>query len=274
MMNPPTNSTLPFFAYGIFKPSEISYFQIKDFVEKIEDVTIKGRLLVRDGLPIFDSSGQESVSGTLIYFFSDKQHEAYQRISEIEPDKHYHWKTHDYNGKSINILHGRSPDKGSEFLDAQKWNSWEDPLFNSALDVVKDTLKDNLKFKNNLQPMFRLQMGYLLLWSSIERYVSLRYHLADGAHKKIMKLAEESSFESALKNVVKREDKVYRADRPTEGYALDNSNPKESLEYYYQIRSNITHRGKGINRDHDRVKNSLKELVDIFDKVLLSAKNN
>ena len=74
-MKLPTNLTQPFFAYGIFKPFEISHFQIKDFVKETEEITITGRLLVRDGLPIFDSSAQESVSGTLIYFFSDKQHE-------------------------------------------------------------------------------------------------------------------------------------------------------------------------------------------------------
>lgn len=272
MMKLPTNLTQPFFAYGIFKPFEISHFQIKDFVKETEEITITGRLLVRDGLPIFDSRGGESVSGTLIYFNSDKQSEAYQRISEIEPDKHYYWENHDHNGQLINILYGKSPEKGSEFLDEQKLNSWEDPLFNSALDVVKETLRANLKFNKNLQPMFRLQMGYLLLWSSIERYVSLRYHLADGAYKKIMNLAEEHSFENALKNVVNRKDKVYRADKPIENYELDNTDAKKSLEYYYQIRSNITHRGKGINKDHVKVQKSLSELLEIFNQVLESAK--
>jgi len=64
---------------------------------------------------------------------------------------------------------------------------------------------------------------------------------------------------------------VQRADRPTDHYELTPDDPRNSLNYYYQIRSNITHRGKGVVRDHDIVRASLKELLEIFTELVRAA---
>jgi hypothetical protein len=93
--------------------------------------------------------------------------------------------------------------------------------------------------------MFRLQMAYLLLWSSIERYASLRYHLGDRAVDKVMQIADDPRFAQLLKRRVSRKHRVQRADRPEDHYELNPDDARKSLNYYYQIRSNITHRGKG-----------------------------
>lgn len=274
-MNLPSNTSLPFFAYGIFKPTEISHFQIKDYVEVSSVISIDGKLLVRDGLPIFDVNGQESVQGSMIYFYGDKQIEAYQRISDMEPENHYLWAEINSGTQLINILVGKSPNKGSDFLDEQKWDSWSDPLFTTALEAIDETLYTNSEFNHDLKKLFRLQMAYLLLWSSIERYVSLRYRLdGNAAFEKVMESAKENTFKIALQAHVTRTDRVYRADNPTKHYELNNNDSKKSLEYYYQIRSNITHRGKGMNKDFQKVKESLEELLLIFNDVLKSAKND
>ena len=44
-----------------------------------------------------------------------------------------------------------------------------------------------------------------------------------------------------------------------------------ALEYYYQVRSNVTHRGKGIIRDFEIIKFSIEELLPIFRDVLITA---
>jgi len=116
--------------------------------------------------------------------------------------------------------------------------------------------------------MFRLQMAYLLLWSSIERYASLRYHLGDHSMDKIMQIADDPHFGQLLKRRVNRKHRVQRADRPQDHYELNPDDPKKSLNYYYQIRSNITHRGKAVVRDHQIVRESLKELLEIFTNLL------
>jgi hypothetical protein len=168
------------------------------------------------------------------------------------------------------VLVGRSPKKGSVEAE-QEWDGRTDPLFTSALEVIEETLVSSSDFEWDLKPLFRLQMAYLLLWSSIERYVSLRYHLGDNVTEKVNALADEVAFARALQDNVQTSRTVFRADRPGDKVVLDSSKPRKSLEYYYQIRSNITHRGKAVVRDHELIKDSLSELLRIFRSVLKEA---
>lgn len=114
-------------------------------------------------------------------------------------------------------------------------------------------------------------MAYLLLWSAIERYVSLRYHFGKKVTKKVNKLAEEVAFADGLRQHVTGHRELYRADRPDKKVVLDSRFPAKALEYYYQIRSNITHRGKAVVLDYERVLSSLSELLPIFRGVLRAA---
>lgn len=99
-------------------------------------------------------------------------------------------------GTPANVLVGRYPKKDSCACEDAEWYGWNDPLFTAALDVVEETLESQ-NFEWNLKPLFRLQMAYLLLWSSIERYVSLRYHLGDRVTEKVGHLANEAAFVKA-----------------------------------------------------------------------------
>jgi hypothetical protein len=146
--------------------------------------------------------------------------------------------------------------------------------FTEALDVVEETLRSQTFDWRNLKPLFRLQMAYLLLWSSIERYVSLRYHLGDKVTQKVNQLAREAAFVTGLRAHVHEERTVNRADRPGEKEVLDPESPKKAVGYYYQVRSNITHRGKGIVRDYDLLHESLAELLTIFREVLREAERD
>lgn len=271
-MERPDNSSLPFFAYGIFRPGQLGYFQLREFVHEIaEPLEIDGMLLLRDGLPIIDPNGTGRIKGVLLTFQATRADEAYGRIAALEPDKHYRWGTSLTKGVPANVLFGRSPKKGSVYCEDAEWNGWDDPLFTSALEVIDETLQSSQEFKWDLKPLFRLQMAYLLLWSAIERYVSLRYHFGDRVTEKVNQLACELAFGNGLKQHVKRSCEVYRADRPGQKVVLDPLAPEKALTYYYQIRSNITHRGKGVIRDHERVLEALSQLLPIFQGVLEAA---
>jgi hypothetical protein len=273
-MNHPTDTERPFFAYGLFRPGQLAFFQLRELVSSITDPTqVKGSLLLRDGLPIMDQRGQGGVNGSLIIFLPGRAAEAYARISAMEPDKHYRWHKTEVDGTSANVLIGRNPQKGSVPCEDAEWNGWHDPLFTAALEVVEETLESQ-NFDWDLKPLFRLQMAYLLLWSSIERYVSLRYHLGDQVMDKIKHLAYEPAFSEGLRLRVQQKREVYRADRPEDKELLEPESPEKSLRYYYQVRSNITHRGKGVVRDYDRVRNSLAELLPIFRDVLAAAQRD
>jgi len=273
-MEPPADNSLPFFAYGLFKPGQLAFFQLRELVSSVTDpAQIRGDLLLRDGLPIIDPAGRNFVKGVLVTFWPERRAEAYSRIAGMEPDKHYRWHEAPVDGTSANVLVGRYPRKGSMPCEDVEWNGWNDPLFTAALDVVEETLRSQI-FEWDLKPLFRLQMAYLLLWSSIERYVSLRYHLGDRVTEKVSQLAGELAFSPSLLLHVKERREVYRADRPAQKEVLDPRSPEKSLKYYYQIRSNITHRGKGVVRDYDRIKDSLAELLPIFRDVLKAAQRD
>jgi hypothetical protein len=270
----PANIDRPFFAYGLFRPGQLAFFQLREFVSTVIDpARVSGTLLLRDGLPIIDPSPKGIVKGALVKFRDECAEQAYKRISDMEPDKHYRWDESRVNGTLANVLVGRSPKKGSVPCEADEWSGWDDPLFKEALDVVEETLSSQ-EFDWNLRALFRLQMAYLLLWSSIERYVSLRYHLGNQVRKKIRQLAHEPSFAESLGQNVKESRRIYRADRPGESEFLDPESPEKAIHYYYQVRSNITHRGKGVVRDFELLKMSLAELLPIFRDVLNAAKND
>lgn len=271
MLAPPNDTTLPFFAYGVFKPGELAFLQIKEFVGDLpRNCTISGELLIRDGLPIASPEGQGGIRGVLLTFRTDKQTDAYKRIGGLEPEKQYRWGTIETGFGKANYLAGVSPHKGSVRAE-EEWTGRNDPLFTVALDVVEETLGANRDFNWDLKPLFRLEMAYLLLWTAIERYASLRYHLREKATQKVLKLAEERAFQAALAQEVHVERKVVSAEDPTDHYVLSANNASKSLKYYHQVRNNLVHRGKGVVMDHDRVRDSLTELLSIFKATLKAA---
>ena len=270
----PPNLTLPFFAYGVFKPGELAFLRIKEFVQAVSEATVPGAWKMRDGLPIAVLGQSQVIRGCLMRFESGLEHRAYQHIADLEPDKQYQWGELYCNGEKVNILVGVKPEKGAQEMDVP-WSGRKDPLFTSALDVVEETLvqaPQNMDGMDDLRPLFRLEMAYLLLWTSIERYASLRYSLGgDRAHEKVIQIATEPAFAEALRENVQEIRSVQRADKPDEKCTLDRDVPNKSLAYYYQIRSNLVHRGKGVFKDYERVRKSLMELLEIFKFTLRAA---
>lgn len=271
-MGRPLDIDLPFFAYGLFRPGQLAFFQLREFVSSVDDgAQTEGSLLLRDGLLIIDPAEVTGrVVGALLKFQPERAGEAYDRISAMEPGKHYLWHVAQVDGTTANVLVGRSPGKGSVPCEVEDWNGWNDALFIEALEVVEETLNSQ-DAGWNLKAMFRLQMAYLLLWSSIERYVSLRYHLGNNVAQKVGRLALEPAFAESLQHHVKGRREVYRADRPTDKEVIDPNSPDKAVRYYFQVRSNITHRGKGVFQDYHLLKDSLKELLPIFREVLKAA---
>ena len=89
--------------------------------------------------------------------------------------------------------------------------------------------------------------------------------------QKVKQIATEPAFADALRREVREGRRLYRADRAGEEVTLSPTNAARSVAYYYQVRSNITHRGKGVVRDHEILWASLSELLAIFRAVLDTA---
>lgn len=98
--------------------------------------------------------------------------------------------------------------------------------------------------------------------------------LGDKVTEKVRQLAHELPFAKSLLQHVKVSRNVYRADRPGEKEVLVRNSPDRAVRYYYQVRSNITHRGKGVVRDYELLYQSLAELLPIFREVLKAAEHD
>ena len=168
------------------------------------------------------------------------------------------------------MLVGKRPNRGSVVLEGGWWDGRDDPFFKQALDEVASVLRKNPRFDRECRSLLRLQMAYLLLWSSLERYASLKYHLGDKVVSKILGIGDDPCFAKSPKTHLKGErlgSVVYSAGN-LERYTLDSSDPTNSLKYYYQVRSNAIHRGKAVTRDFDIIHSSLEELLAIFREML------
>jgi hypothetical protein len=268
-MKTPSNPLLPFFTYGIFKPGQLCYSTIKDTVNFKVAKSVNGILKERDGIPLLVEDRNFQVRGYLLYFKKGIELNGYARVSEIEPRKVYYWgeiKTCDQI--KANVLLGKKELKGSSDLEhISEWDGKNDPFFNEALEEVESLLKNNPKFDNNFKHLFKLHMAYTLLWSSIERYTSLRYHLGADATQKVYNIAKEKSFSNSLKKNVKHNREVYCTTNLKKAY-LNPDDTMSSIKYYYQVRSNVVHRGKSVRQDFETLKKSTQELLEIFQDVL------
>jgi hypothetical protein len=267
----PADARLPFLAYGLFRPGHLAFFQIAEFTASYETgVYLPGyHVKLRDGVPILAPGDGHPVDGVLAHFNSTT---AYERIAAMEPRHLYCWECVQVAGQHVNALVGKSPDKGSDRLDGE-WDGWTDPLFTDALEVVEESLEsagdvDGPDFK----PLYRLQAAYLLLWTSIERYLTLRYHFGPEVSKRIRCLADEDAFRQTLATLAPKPRDIRRTDDPTQRERLLSTDPAKAIKYYYQVRSNITHRGKTQERDFETMRRSLYELLRIFRAVFGAAK--
>lgn len=271
IMSNKINVDLPFFSYGFFRPGEISFLGIKDFVLTVQPITIDGDLVLRDGVTLFMDSNEHKVEGYLIYFELNFSNEAYSFIDSLEPKRLFRWEEKTIDNTSFNILYGVRPNKGSDDIREADWHTiWDDPFFNSALEVLEET--PNEPFDWNLKPLFKLQMKYMLLWTVLERFTFLRYSLGAGPSARNKMLSDNSYYKEALSKYVKKKRTIHSSENPNKKIILNPLNPKKSLDYYYQVRSNITHRGKAVTRDYDTVKESYNELFEITKYILNKTK--
>jgi hypothetical protein len=136
----PDDPNLPFFAYGAFKPGEVAFDQISDLLATNPILSsVKGNLKVRDGLPLFDSSGAGRVRGFLLTFRDESRLQAYEKICSFEPKKVYYWTKGQLSDVTANVLHGKKLDKGRPTdLESEEWSFRMDPVFNNGLDVIKE----------------------------------------------------------------------------------------------------------------------------------------
>jgi hypothetical protein len=69
---------------------------------------------------------------------------------------------------------------------------------------------------------------------------------------------------------IDRTDVVSDTRKPSNKFQLNKLNPEDCFKYYYQVRSNLSHRGKAVPNELEKVMGSLPELLNITEDYLKS----
>lgn len=286
--------SLPFFAYGIFKKGELAYHKIQGYVEKDEmtnergPALVEGDLIVEDGMALMLTGSQVSensrdIEGSLINFREEDAEDAYNAIEDAEPMTHYSWEIVRTNaGTEANAL-VFDPKRTIRNLEEKRFQKhkkqvhWESKAyFEDVFDVVSIQFESNKHLRDEKE-FFKLQMGYFLLWSALERYISLSWGKAippSRDEKKERFAKEDEGFEQGLQEIFAGQTpeayrELSRSDYPESTIELDLEQNKDVIKYFYQVRNNLTHRGKGKpTADGELLRQSYHDLYSIFAIVL------
>jgi hypothetical protein len=185
---------------------------------------------------------------------------AYATISDFEPTRQYRWTEADLIEPAIraNLLRGDRLDRGAQPYEGERWSGRDDPVFRFAMEVVADTIRRDAGDLFESEPvdafdwcrLFRLQSGYLLLWAVVERLAALAYGPMLDPMAKVNSLGPDSDFQEILRQVVRpNEAAAFDSRDPKKRYRLDRDQPDRAPLYFYAVRSNLSHRGKGAYND-------------------------
>ena len=269
----PTQLSLPFFAYGIFRPDEIAWPRIISFVESSDELNIDGwELRERNGLPLAAQARDVRLLGHRVRFTDPRS--AYELIGNVEPSGEYKWvSVIDSTGENCNLLAAKEPKTSTEPIS--QWSSSRDPLFQFGMAFVSGVISDTAlrlaeigpfgDSASDWKPYFELQGAFLTLWSVFERYAAFRYgaefqpsdevggQKRAPATAKIYETARSEEFRLAICNAQIDEDfKVFsvRENKPKRVTRDGLLDPEKAVKAWYQVRSNLTHRGKAAYKEN------------------------
>lgn len=274
-MDLPPKVQLPLFVYGALKPGMPAFESIRRFVAyQPKRNKVEGELFVRDGLPLLSLNGHDIVEGFVVDWHEGQKEAAYRSVCEFEPRKHYVWCEVELSpGRHANVLGIRYPGKGNpQRIYSTKWQLTDDPAFGKGMATIRDVINEieASQHWDAWQRFFRAQMAYLLLWSILERLSALCFGPGHDPMQRVKQLHELRGMPKLLELHVHRSDEVSDSRDPDARYRLDPSNAKKCFDYYYQVRSNLSHRGKAVHSEVDKVTKSLTELFAVTEGYLRS----
>ena len=118
-------------------------------------------------------------------------------------------------------------------------------------------------------------MRYIFLWSIIERFCFFRFGFGKDPVQSVLSLSEDLHFKEAIEIY---KPKIGRfvfntlGKRDFEKIVINQSSYRSYIKYYYQIRCNITHRGKAIEKDYKIIKDAYEEVLKIYSHILIRTK--
>jgi hypothetical protein len=271
----PPDTSRPLFSYGLFQSGELAFSQIRDLTRPhAPRGWVSGSLKVRDGLPLLQTAANAAcIRGSLLSFTDPS---AYEIVGSFEPRTQYKWDTVEVttdDGSApvrANVLLGKKMDKGALHYEDTQWTGKRDPVLTRGLNVVGavctecavDHFASSPPDAFDWERFFKLEMAYLLLWTCIERFTALAYGPTVEPCARLKLWSERSHYlaNRIAEHVNRWDAKVFDSRDPAHHGTLRRDDPKECLDYYYYVRSNLSHRGKGAFNDGEIIRCSLVEL--------------
>jgi hypothetical protein len=157
---------------------------------------------------------------------------------------------------AASVLEGRKVRVGTAAEEVQEWSARHDPAFTEGLGevrrLVRETAPDGVAPQPDTpefwQLFFRLQAAYLLLWSIVERYTAFRFGPGLDPWSRVVQLEKDPMFRGAVVAGGAKPGVVVDARDPETRYRL-SADGGGAAKYFYQVRSNLSHRGKSAFQD-------------------------
>jgi hypothetical protein len=291
-LKPPANINLPFVAYGIFRPVDISFLILKDYLE-VDPIneSIIGDIRIRDGVLIFsnkdvDSPGsrKEQIDVYILKFKKEQSSKAYKYIYQKEPDNLYEWGEIKVGSELCNILIAKDIENGSYDFGCEpaSYYTIENKYWKEVLKLVENELNkiSNFNKETNFlnqgykvdfeyQYFLKIQQLYILQWTEFERFAYFRYPQANSffrgnsIFKNINSKGLSNYFDFALKN-----DTIYNI-KDLKDHNKLNEDKKLEFSYYNSLRNNIVHSGKTFLDDYPKLVKGLNEIHIIVKRLIV-----
>lgn len=294
----------PIFVYGTLKANEIAYHQIAKLVDRTIPADLQNfALFIRDGIPLVIPTQGWRVTGELIYAYPDSHEELLKTVDSYEGARLYERQLASArldirNGdtnypSSINEIEcyvyvGVNFQNGNAEPIYEPWSSSLDPIFSEAFPVLFNEIKSVIQNADEPFPgeydwkLYNDLAGkHLLLVTIIERIAYLKFGeqytelsekgFNDRVMKRITELGKTSEFKNAY-NKVKLLDGIYSVkvfDSRNAMRLLSTGKIGQAMEAWYQVRSNLQHRGKAAWRDFEILRNSITGLANVTRFLLL-----
>lgn len=290
----------PLFVYGTLMPGELAFGQIAPYIDRFDRATIESAvILLRDGLPALKMYAEEgyshrTVDGYLLYSKS------MQPLQLIEIAKSYEGtnyklvdaKVKDSSGsiQDSQTFAGAKPEQSNPELWEGSWSTANSPLLGYGYPYLLKSLKfkdpkvpehlgpgnywKELEYwcgKNSWPGLLRIEGDFLTLTSIFEYVLSLRFGSTFGKEvmKRIGAVVEEPEMQQAFANI--EIDEIWDVRNVTNIGAGKSSptNLKKAIESCYDVRNNLSHRGKSVKSDAVKVINATKLLSNLLTAYLL-----
>jgi gamma-glutamylcyclotransferase (GGCT)/AIG2-like uncharacterized protein YtfP len=273
------------FVYGTLKEGEIAFNQIENMVAKVSPAKlIDYQIGIEDNLPkIFKHKGS-SVNGELIQPRDNKSEKFFKTVQDYEGSLYYKFPVQvESAGSTIDtstyVAHGK-PGRGFAILEESTWYSRKYPYFSEYFPMLFEQIKllgneSHLNYSsgNYWNYMDKLQGQYLKLISFLENYCLLVFGSSRslGPNGRLKMLGKTKEWALAFHQVENQigiiPQEVSDARSPSKKY--DNYNSEDAIQFFYQIRNNISHQGKSSPADLDIIYNALKDLSLIIRELLI-----